>query len=73
MRGICRLDVAGSRRRGRWLVRDVDLVIHGDGIEEHEDTEWDDQSEYLCTQCESAGKVKVLRSRTNTLGGDTDE
>jgi len=73
MRGICRLDVAGSRRRGRWLVRDVDLVIHGDGIDEHEDTEWADQSEYLCTQCESAGKVKVLRSRTNTLGGDTDE
>ena len=49
MRGICRLDVAGSRRRGRWLVRDVDLVLHGDGIDEHEDTEWDDQSEYLCT------------------------
>ena len=58
MRGICRLDVAGSRRRGRWLVRDVDLVLHDDGIDEHEDTEWDDQSEYLCTQCEFAGKVK---------------
>jgi len=33
-------------------------VLHGDGIDEHEDTEWDDQSEYLCTQCEFAGKVK---------------
>lgn len=49
------------------------MLVYGDGIDEHEDAEWDDQSGYLCTQCESAGKVKVLRSRTNTLGGDTDE
>ncbi len=34
------------------------MVVYDNGTDEHEDTEWDDDSPCVCVECGYAGKVK---------------